>query len=52
VCPSGFQILINQIKSKNNDIFHGVMLSYMEAVVKHWEGFAHLLQTMFTNRSI
>jgi hypothetical protein len=50
--PSGFQIIKNQMKSKNHDIFHGVMLSYMKIVVNSWEGFTHLSQMLFTNRSI
>jgi hypothetical protein len=36
---SGFQIIKNQMKSKNRDIFRGVMLPYMEVVLKNWKGF-------------
>jgi hypothetical protein len=37
------------MKPKDYDIFHGVMLSYMEVVEKNWECFTHLSQTFFPN---
>jgi hypothetical protein len=44
VWPSGFQIIRkNQMKSTNHDICHGVMLSYMEVVLKNWEGFTYFV---------
>jgi hypothetical protein len=40
------------MKSKNHDISHDVMASYMKVVLKNWEGFTHFSFTMLTNQSI
>jgi hypothetical protein len=41
VWSNGFETKKKQMKSGNHEIFHDVMVSYKEAVIKNWECFAH-----------
>ena len=38
-----FQFYKNQTKSKNQEICHDIMISYVEDVIKIWEDFAKFL---------
>ena len=38
-----FKFYKKQTKSKNNEIWQNVMISYVEAVVKNWEGFTQVV---------
>jgi len=48
----GFKIYKKQKKSKNHEICHDVMISYVEVVVKNWKGSAKVTRVLLTNRSI
>ena len=41
-----------QTKSKNYETCRDIMISYVEDVIKFWEGFAKLSRTMLANRRI
>jgi len=38
-----FKFYKKQMKSENHEICHDTMISYVESVIKNWEGFAKVL---------